>query len=230
MKKAICLLSGGLDSSVAMAVAKSQGYEIYALTFFYNQKHSREVDSAKQLASYFKVKKHEILEIDLGKLGGSSLTDDKLSIPDEKTFEEIKTKQEIPTTYVPARNIIFLAYGLTYAEVVGAEKIFSGVNAIDYSNYPDCRPEFIERFQEVAEVGTKRGVEGKKVKIETPLLQLSKTEIIKKGQELGVPFELTWSCYKGKEKACGECESCVLRLEGFKGAGLEDPLRYEIQD
>lgn len=228
MSKAVCLLSGGLDSAVATGIAKSKGYEIFALSFFYSQRHSREIDSAKKLVRFFKVKEHKILEADLGKLGGSALTSDEITMPTGKTFEKIKKNRGIPVTYVPARNTIFLSYALAYSEVIGADKIFMGVNAVDYSHYPDCRPEFIEKFQELAMVATKRGVEGKEVTIETPLMEMNKAEIIKKGHRLGVPFELTWSCYQGEEKACGKCESCVLRLNGFKEANLGDPLDYEI--
>jgi len=228
MKKAVCLLSGGLDSSVALAIAKFEGYEIYALTFFYNQKHSRELESAKKIARYFKVKEHKILNIPLNEIGISALTDRNVEIPTKKNYNEIKRKKEIPPTYVPSRNIIFLSYALAYAETLDADAIFIGVNQIDYSNYPDCRKEFIQKFQEVAKIGTKRGIEGKEIEIKTPLINLKKAEIIRKGFSLKVPFELTWSCYKGKEKACGKCESCVLRLKGFEEVGLEDPLEYEI--
>lgn len=229
MRKAVCLLSGGLDSSVTAAIAKSQGYELFALTFSYKQKHSREISSAKKLARFFKVREHKILEVDLEKIVDSSLVGKK-EIPTGKSYQEIKGEKKIPSTYVPGRNIIFLSYGLAYAEKVDGEVIFMGVNAVDYSNYPDCRPKFIQKFQEVGKVGTKRGIEGREVKIKAPLIDKNKAEIIKRGKELGVPFELTWSCYKGGEKACGKCESCVLRLHGFKEAGLEDPLHYEIQD
>jgi 7-cyano-7-deazaguanine synthase len=227
MKRAICLLSGGLDSAVATAIAKSFGYEIFALTFSYKQKHSRELDSAKRLVRFFEVREHKILKVSLDEISDSALMSKEKEIPIGKSFEEIKRSQEIPLTYVPARNIIFLSYALAYAEKVGAEKIFIGANAVDYSHYPDCREEFIKKFQEVANVGTKRGVEGKEMKIEAPLINMSKSEIIKKGFTLKVPFELTWSCYEGKEKACGQCESCVLRLNAFKEAGLKDPLEYE---
>lgn len=230
-KRAVCLLSGGLDSAVTTAIAKSLGYsEIFALTFFYKQKHKKELESAKKLAEFFRVKEHKILKVPLNEIVDSSLVDKKREIPTGKTFEEIKKEREIPSTYVPSRNIIFLAYALAYAEKVNADTIFIGTNAIDYSHYPDCREEFIKKFQEVAKVGTKRGIEGKKVKIKAPLMKLDKKEIIKKGHKLGVPFELTWSCYEGKEKSCGKCESCVLRLEGFSEAGLKDPIEYIIND
>ncbi|MEM2918304.1 MAG: 7-cyano-7-deazaguanine synthase QueC [Candidatus Altiarchaeota archaeon] len=225
-KKAICLLSGGLDSAVTTAIA-SQNYEIFALTFLYGQKHKKELNSAKRLAKFFKVKEHKILKIPLQEISSSSLINKKEKIPIGKSYKEIKKSKVIPTTYVAARNIIFLAYALAYAEEVNAEKIFIGANQIDYSHYPDCRKAFIEKFQDIAKVGTKAGVEGKCIEIEAPLLKMSKAEIIKKGHELKVPFELTWSCYQGRKKACGVCESCILRLDGFKKANLKDPLEYE---
>lgn len=225
-KKAICLLSGGLDSAVATAIA-SRNYEIFALTFFYGQKHKKELKSAKKLANFFKVKEHKILKIPLDEISISSLINKEKKIPVGESYEEIKKSKDIPTTYVASRNIIFLAYALAYAEKVNAEKIFIGVNQLDYSHYPDCRKDFIEKFQEMAKVGTKAGVEGKCIEIETPLLKMSKAEIIKKGYTLRVPFELTWSCYQGRKKACGVCESCILRLRGFKKANLKDPLEYE---
>ena len=223
--KAISLLSGGIDSSVATAIAKSKGYEIYAITFRYGQRHIRELDSAKKLARFFKAKEHQIIDLDLGKFGGSALTSE-IDVPEGKTVEEIKAGG-IPITYVPARNTIFLSYALAYAEVKNADFIFMGANYIDYSGYPDCRPKYLKKFQEMANLALKRAVEGNPIKIEYPLIEMTKAEIIKKGIELGVPFELTWSCYKGGKKACGRCDSCILRLNGFKEAGYEDPIEYE---
>lgn len=226
-RRAVCLLSGGLDSAVATAMAKNRSFEIFALSFNYKQRHSRELLSAKKLARFFRVKEQKILELDLRAIGGSALTDN-IRVPTGKGIGEIKKDNDIPVTYVPARNTIFLSYALAYAEVIDADAIFLGVNAVDYSHYPDCRPRFIERFQSLAEIATKSGVEGKYLKIEAPLIEMTKAEIIKKGGELKVPFGLTWSCYQGKGKACGRCESCVLRKNGFKEAGLEDPIEYEI--
>ena len=226
MKKAVCLLSGGMDSAVATAIAKSQRYEIYALTFQYNQKNIQELDSAKKLVRHFKIREHKIFTIDLKQIGGSALTDD-VDVPTGKSSEEIKEGKEIPITYVPARNTIFLGIALSYAEVVDADSIFIGANYLDSSGYPDCRLMYLKKFQELADLATKRAVEGNPIRIEYPLITMSKAEIVKKGIELKVPFELTWSCYKDGEKACGKCDSCVLRLNGFKEAGYEDPLGYE---
>jgi len=222
--KAVVLLSGGLDSCVAGVIAKEEYGEIFALTFSYGQSHLKELDSAKRIAKYLNAREHKIIQIDLSVFSTSSLIEGSDSIPQRK-LEEIKNG--IPSTYVPARNIIFLSYALAYAENSDADAVFIGANAIDYSGYPDCRPEFIKAFQKVADVGTKRGVEGRGIQIKTPLLYLSKGEIIKKGLELQAPFHLTWSCYRGKEKACGRCDSCLLRLKGFKEAGCKDPLEYE---
>jgi len=225
MKRAVCLLSGGMDSAVATAIAKFRGYEIYPLTFQYKQKNIRELDSAKKLVIYFKFRKHNIFNIDLKQIGGSALTD-RLEIPTGRTVDEIK-RGEIPITYVPARNTIFLSIALGYAEVLDADSIFIGANYLDSSGYPDCRSEYMKKFQELANLATKRAVNGKLIEIEYPLINMGKAEIVKKGMELGVPFELTWSCYNDREKACGECDSCVLRLDGFKENGYEDPLEYE---
>ncbi len=225
MKKAVCLISGGLDSSVTAYTAKNEGYELYAITFNYKQKHRREIESAKKIAESVGVKKHIVFDIDLSVFGGSSLVDEKMEIQKNSKLEDIGKK--IPSTYVPARNTVFLSIGLAYAEVVHADAIFIGVTAMDYSGYPDCRPEYIKAFQRLANIATKRGVEGKKVEIKAPLLFMNKSEIIRKGAKLGVPFEKTWSCYQGGEKACGICDSCLLRLKGFKDAGLKDPLEYE---
>ncbi|RKY94120.1 MAG: 7-cyano-7-deazaguanine synthase QueC [Candidatus Hydrothermota bacterium] len=225
MKKAVCLISGGLDSSVTAYTAKNEGYELFAITFNYKQKHRREIESAKRIAESVGVKKHILFDIDLSVFGGSSLVDEKMEIQKNNKLEDIGKK--IPLTYVPARNTVFLSIGLAYAEVVHANTIFIGVTATDYSGYPDCRPEYIEAFQRLANLATKKGVEGEKIEIKAPLLFMNKSEIIRRGVELGVPFEETWSCYMGGEKACGRCDSCLLRLKGFKDAGLKDPLEYE---
>ena len=216
--RAVCLLSGGMDSCVSAFVAKNEGYTIYALTFNYGQRNRKEIEFAKEIAKALEVKEHLIINADLRSIGGSALTDD-MEIPEKG--------EGIPPTYVPARNTIFLAYALAYAEARNADAIFIGANAIDYSGYPDCRAEYIQAMQKVANIGTKRGVEGKSIKIIAPLINLSKAEIVKKGVELGVPFEKTWSCYRETEKACGRCDSCRLRLKGFKEAGIKDPIEYE---
>ena len=226
VKKAVCLISGGLDSCVTAFIAKESGYVIYALSFNYGQRHKREIESAKKIASAVNAEKHIIFDIDLYKFGGSALTDNSLSIPDGQNLENIG--KSIPSTYVPARNTVFLSIGLAYAESVNAEALYIGATAMDYSGYPDCRPEYIDAYQKMANLATKKGVEGHPIGIEAPLLYLSKTEIIKKGSELNVPFEKTWSCYQGGMKPCGKCDSCLLRLKGFKEAGLQDPLTYEV--
>ncbi len=224
-KKAICLLSGGIDSAVSASIAKKEGYDIFALSFNYKQRHKKELDSAKAIALALGVKNHVLFNIDLDKFGKSSITNLKLTPEKDHNLNEIGKK--IPSTYVPARNTIFLSIGLAYAESIDADAIFIGVTSTDYSGYPDCRPEFINAFQKLAEFATKKGVEGKKIFIKAPLLNLSKSEIIKKGMELGVPFEKTWSCYFGKNLACGRCDSCLLRLKGFEDLGLTDPLKYK---
>ena len=225
MKRCVVLLSGGLDSATTLGIAKSEAYEIFALTFSYGQKHPREVEAAKALGSHYRVAEHKILNIELDAIGGSSLLMGGGTIP-EHDSEEIGS--EIPSTYVPARNTIMLSYATALAEVTGAEAIFIGANAVDYSGYPDCRPEYIDAFQKLVKLATKRGVEGHSLEIKAPLLEMSKGDIVRKGMELGVPYELTWTCYRGGEKACGTCDSCVLRLRGFKGAGYEDPIIYEV--
>ncbi len=220
--KAVALLSGGLDSATSMAIAISQGYEVYPLTISYGQRHSREIESAGKIARYYGLNLKTVT-VDLRSIGGSSLTDD-ITVP-ENRIEEIG--KDIPVTYVPARNTIFLSIALGYAEVIGAEKIFIGVNALDYSGYPDCRPEYIEEFNRLSRLATKAGVEGKNIEIVAPLIRMTKSEIIKKGMELKVPYDLTWSCYRGGKRACGKCDSCLLRLKGFMEAGYEDPIEYE---
>lgn len=217
-------MSGGLDSATCLAIA-SKDYEVHALTIDYGSKHSRELDSARNLARHFEVASHRILKVDLNAIGGSSLTDEKVLLDTGKDLDEIGN--EIPSSYVPARNMTFLSLAIGLAEVVDAKSIFIGANAVDYSGYPDCRPEFIESFQKTAELGTKAGVEGNPIKIIAPLLKLSKSEIIQKGKQMNVPFNLTWTCYSGEARACGKCEACLLRLEGFREAGIDDPIRYE---
>ena len=224
-RKAICLISGGLDSTVTLAIAREQGYETYGLTFDYGQRHRREIRSAKKVAAHYRLKEHKILKIDLDQIGGSALTGD-IPVPKGKTAAQIKACKDIPVTYVPARNTILLSFALSYAEVIGAEAIFIGANHIDYSGYPDCRPEYFKAFQHVAELGTRCGVEGHPVEIRYPIITLDKKAIIQKGRELAVPFELTWSCYEGGHKPCGSCDSCVLRRNGFKEAGLKDPVEH----
>jgi 7-cyano-7-deazaguanine synthase len=228
MKKAVCLVSGGLDSAVTAAIARSKGYEIYAITFDYGQRHRKEIESAKKLAKEMKFREQRVMRINLEEIGGSALTDSKISVPTGKGVEEIKKSSEIPVTYVPARNTVLLSLALAYAEVLDADAIFIGANHVDYSGYPDCRPEYFRKFQEMADLATKRAVGGRRITIETPIVEMNKAVIIKLGAELKVPFEYTWSCYKGGEKACGKCDSCVLRLNGFKENNLLDPILYEI--
>jgi 7-cyano-7-deazaguanine synthase len=227
-QKAVVLLSGGLDSSTTLAVAKSQGYLLYALTFRYGQRHQMEIEAAKRIARRFQVAEHKIFEVGLDRFGGSALTAE-IEIPKDRGLEDIP--KDIPVTYVPARNIIFLSLALAWAEVLGARDIFIGVNALDYSGYPDCRPEFIEAFEQMAALGTKAGVEGRGIKIHTPLIHLNKARIIKKGLELGVDFSLTSTCYdpSPRGEACGKCDACLLRLKGFAEAGIDDPGKYRRQ-
>jgi 7-cyano-7-deazaguanine synthase len=226
VKKAVCLVSGGLDSCVTAHIAKKEGYDIFALTINYSQRHSREIESAKKIATTINAKNHIVFDLDLSKFGGSSLVDTSITPEKDHTLEEIGKK--IPTTYVPARNTVFLSIALAYAEPLDADAIFIGATATDYSGYPDCRPEFIKAFQKLTNIATKKGIEGKTIEIIAPLLTMSKAEIIKKGMELKAPLEETWSCYFGKGKACGRCDSCLLRLKGFKEAGFIDPLNYEV--
>ena len=224
--KAIVLLSGGLDSTTTLAIAKSAGYALFAISFNYGQRHKVEIDKAKIIAEDFGVKEHRIANIDLRQFGTSALTD-SIDVPTLREEEEMSSA--IPVTYVPARNTIFLSYALAYAEVKKCENIFIGVNTVDYSGYPDCRPEFITAFEILANLATKASVEGSsKVRIHTPLIQMTKAEIIKKGLSLGVNYGLTHSCYDPSETglACGICDSCLLRLKGFKKVGMEDPLKY----
>jgi 7-cyano-7-deazaguanine synthase len=225
-KKAIVLSSGGLDSTTAMAVARDEGYEIFSLTFRYGQRHVREIEAAERVARAMGAKEHLLIDIDLAKIGGSALTDD-IDVPKARTRQEMEA--EIPVTYVPARNTIFLSYALAWAEVLGAADIFLGVNAVDYSGYPDCRPKYIEAFEHMANLATKAGVEGKtQIRIRAPLMDMSKAQIIRKGMALGVDYALTHSCYdpSPEGKACGQCDSCLLRKKGFMEAGIPDPTSY----
>jgi len=225
-KRAVVLLSGGLDSSTALAVARSQGYDLFAMSFRYGQRHSLEIESARKMAGAIGVKKHIEIDVDLRAIGGSALTD-QLDVPKLRTDNEIGAG--IPVTYVPARNTVFLSLALAWTEVIGAEDIFIGVNALDYSGYPDCRPEYIEAFERMAMLATKAGVEGHmRLKIHTPLIGMTKAEIIRTGLNLGVDYSLTLSCYDPSPQglACACCDSCVLRLKGFAQAGVTDPIRY----
>ena len=225
-RKAVVLLSGGIDSTTAMAIAKVEGYEIYSLSFRYGQRHSRELEAAERVARVLGVKEHMIIDIDLGKIGGSALTD-QIDVPKARSEEEMKN--DIPVTYVPARNTIFLSHALAWAEVLEASDIFIGVNAIDYSAYPDCRPEYIIAFEKMANLALKAAVEGRmKIRIRSPLIRMTKGEIIRMGVELGVDYRLTHSCYdpSPEGKACGQCDSCLLRKKGFKEAGVVDPTEY----
>jgi len=228
-QKAVVLSSGGLDSTTVMAIAAKEGYEIFSLSFHYGQRHSFELVAAKKVAIAFNAVKHLVIEIDLTTIGGSALTD-TIAVP--KNREKNQMASGIPITYVPARNTIFLSYALAWAEVLGAFDIFIGVNAIDYSGYPDCRPEYIQAYEKMANLATRAGVEGKKrLRIQTPLLNLKKSQIIQKGIGLGVQYEMTHSCYDPSEQglACGECDSCILRKEGFLEAGVHDPTHYMLR-
>jgi 7-cyano-7-deazaguanine synthase len=227
-KKAVVLLSGGLDSTTALAIAKSQGYESHAITFRYGQRHQVEIDAARRVAAHFGVSEHVIVDIDLRTFGGSALTAD-VEVPKSRSTEDMAAG--IPVTYVPARNTIFLSFALGWAEVLGASDIFIGVNAVDYSGYPDCRPEFILAFENLANLATKAGVEGRtRFTIHTPLIHLSKAEIIRHGLGLGVNYSLTTTCYdpdRATGMPCGRCDACVLRLKGFAEVGQPDPVAYQ---
>lgn len=225
-KKAVILLSGGVDSTTCLAIAKAGGYKLHALSFDYGQRHSVELEGAARIAERFGAH-HLIVALDLAKIGGSALTDKEIQVPKGTLSQQDGAR--IPPTYVPARNTLFLAFALAWAEVLRAEDIFIGVNAVDYSGYPDCRPEYVQAFEHLANLGTKAGVEGMlEFKVHTPLIRLTKAEIIKKGLELGVDYSLTHSCYDPLPggRACGECESCLLRRKGFAEAGVVDPVRY----
>lgn len=225
-KPAVVLLSGGLDSTTVLAIAKSQGFDPYALSFRYGQRHAVELDAAQRVSAAQGVRRHVIADIDLRVFGGSALTAD-IAVPKHDAPEELG--DEIPSTYVPARNTIFLSFALAYAETIGAQDVFIGVNALDYSGYPDCRPEYIEAFQNMANLATKAGVEGQRLTIHTPLITMTKAEIIAAGLQLGVDYGLTSSCYDPDETGhpCGRCDSCLLRLKGFSEAGQTDPLTYQ---
>jgi len=221
MKKAIVLVSGGLDSATCLAIAQAEGYACYALSFDYGQRSASELNAAAQLSETAGVIAHKTLPIDMGAIGGSALTDRSIAVPEEETVG-------IPVTYVPARNTVFLSYALAWAEVVEAEAIFIGVNALDYSGYPDCRPEYIDAFQSLINLATKAGVEGKNIVLRTPLIDLTKAEIIGVGLKLGVDYAATVSCYQAdaEGRACGLCDSCRLRAKGFADAQSQDPTRY----
>ena len=223
MSKAVILLSGGLDSTTVLSIAKSQGYDCYALSFDYGQKQRSELDSSISIAKKSNVIEHRIMKISLSDIGGSALTDQSIDVP------KYSESDEIPITYVPARNTIFLSFALAWAEVVDCQTIFIGVNALDYSGYPDCRPEFIEAFENMANLATKQSVEGDRIQIKTPLISMTKAEIIKKGLGLGVDYSETTSCYDSNTlgEACGECDACVLRKIGFENANVQDPTRYQ---
>lgn len=223
-KKAVIILSGGLDSTTCMGIAAEQGFELYPITFDYGQRHHIEIENARSVAEYYNVtKRHKVIKLGfLRDFGGSALTDQSIDVP---LLEG--DASEIPVTYVPGRNLLFLSIATSYAEATEADVIFIGVNALDYSGYPDCRPAFIQKFEEVIALATKVGVEGEGFQISTPLIELTKAEIIREGMRLKVPYHLTTSCYNGRSEACGECESCRLRLKGFADAGLQDPIAYE---
>lgn len=222
MKRAVVLLSGGLDSATAAAIAKDFGYELYALTFDYGQRHRREIEAAQAVGEFLGIKDQVVVTFDLRKWGGSALTAD-IDVPTDRATDEMS--QGIPSTYVPARNTIFLSFALGYAETLGADTIFIGANQVDYSGYPDCRDEYLRAFETMANLATKAGVEGTmKFHIEAPLINMTKVEIIKAGLALNLDYGLTWSCYKGGEKPCGECDSCKIRTAAFESIGLIDPL------
>ena len=223
MADAVVLLSGGLDSTTTLAQAIADGNDVVALSFRYGQRHSKELDSAKAITDFYKIK-HVIIDLDLS-MFRSALTDKNIDVPECRN--ESKIASDIPDTYVPSRNIIMMSIAAGLCESVDAKKIYIGANVVDYSGYPDCRPEFFEAFEKMLKVGTKCGVENSPIEIATPILNLSKTEIVLLGKKLNAPLHLTWSCYEGKEKACGKCDSCILRLKGFKDAGYEDEIEYE---
>ena len=225
MKHAVVLLSGGLDSATTLAIARAQDYEVYALSFDYGQRHNQELKAAQRVAKSLGVKEHRIVRIDNQIFAGSALTDN-LDVPKSRSEKEISTG--IPVTYVPARNTVFLAHALAWAETIPAGHIYVGANAIDYSGYPDCRPEFIALFETLANVATKAGAEGARLQIHAPLIQMSKADIVRKAVELNVDLSLTHSCYDPAPdgRACGECDSCQLRLKGFREAGVKDPIKY----
>lgn len=222
-KRAVILVSGGLDSATCLAIARSEGYRIYALSFDYGQRSLSELQAASRVAEHFKVSAHHIIPLGIGRLGGSALTDHSMAVPVDGVVPD-----HIPVTYVPARNTVFLAYALAWAEVLEADAIFIGVNALDYSGYPDCRPAFIKAFEQMANLATKAGIEGHPIQIRTPLIDMSKADIIRTGSALGVDYSQTVSCYQAdtEGRACGQCDSCRLRRKGFADAGVADPTRY----
>lgn len=221
-KKAVVLLSGGLDSATVVAMARAQGYACYSMSFDYGQRHRSELQAAERVARQLGVVEHKVIGMNLNGIGGSALTDSSLAVPEERV-------EGIPVTYVPARNTLFLSLALGWAEVLGARDIFIGVNAVDYSGYPDCRPEFVEAFERLANLATKAGVEGQGFRVRAPLQDLSKAQIIQEGVRLGVDYAMTVSCYQADDagRACGKCDSCRLRAAGFEAAGIEDPTRYQ---
>lgn len=223
--KAVILLSGGLDSSTVLYQAQADGYKCYAISFDYQQRHRKELESALSVGKAVGVVEHQVVSFDLRLWGGSALTDNNMILPAQRSITEMA--DNIPITYVPARNTIFLSFALGYAEAISAERVYIGVNALDYSGYPDCRPDYIDAMQNVFRLGTKQGREGQSIGIVAPLINLKKTEIIRLGNVLGVPWHLTWSCYAGGNRACGVCDSCLLRLAAFNELGLIDPIEYE---
>lgn len=224
MSKAVVLLSGGMDSATCLAMARAEGLDCYALSFDYGQRHTAELDAASAVARAFDVSAHRVLRMDLGAIGGSALTDERIDVPET-------AGDSIPVTYVPARNTVFLSFALGWAEVLDADAIYVGVNAVDYSGYPDCRPEYVAAFQRLADLATKRAIEGKSIGIVAPLIKMTKGEIVRRGSELGVDFGMTVSCYQAEEDggACGVCDACRLRRTGFAEAGMVDPTRYREQ-
>lgn len=224
MKKAVILVSGGLDSATVLAIAQAAGYTCYAVSFDYGQRHSAELEAARQVAAQAQVQEHRIVSIDLGQFGGSALTDESIDVPDANSSEDA-----IPITYVPARNTVFLSLALAWSEVLGACDIFVGVNAVDYSGYPDCRPEFIRAYENMANLATRAGVEEQQLTVHAPLIELTKAQIVQQGTQLGVDYSITVSCYQADATgaACGVCDSCFLRREGFANAGIADPTRYQ---
>ncbi|MFT8708891.1 MAG: 7-cyano-7-deazaguanine synthase QueC [Sporolactobacillus sp.] len=223
LKKAVIVLSGGLDSATCMGIARAQGYELHPITFAYGQRHAREVEQARRIAAFFQAVEHRVISLDFfSQIGGSALTDPQLAVP------ENQENPGIPVTYVPARNLIFLSLATAFAETIGAQVIFTGVSSVDYSGYPDCRPEFIRSLTETVNLATRAGVTDHRLTIETPLMRLSKAETIRLGHSLNIPYELTTSCYNGGDKACGQCDSCRLRIKGFQEAGIPDPIDYAL--
>jgi 7-cyano-7-deazaguanine synthase len=220
--KAVILLSGGLDSSTVLYLAKSEGYDCHALSFDYQQRHRRELDAARKIAIAAGVSEHQVVSFDLRLWGGSALTDDQIALPQDRQLSTMS--ESIPVTYVPARNTIFLSFALAYAEAITARRVYIGVNALDYSGYPDCRADYIDAMRSVFQLGTKQGREGQPIEIITPLINLKKTEIIQLGNKLGVPWQETWSCYSGDQVPCGTCDSCLLRIAAFEELGLVDPV------